>query len=113
MAKIYDEPLDAAVSTAATYSDAIDLFNPKGFSVGIVWTGDIEAAVILQLGIRLPVEDGGGIMWFDTAETFPAVPAGVAGTSGDSWDYMNANLVRLKVTPSAGDGTLKAFCTWK
>lgn len=113
MAKIFDEALNSG--TSPVYSDPIDLFNPKGFCIGIVWTGDLAATVILQLGIRLPVEDGGGIMWFDTAETFPAVPNGSnAGTSGDSWDYMDADLVRLKVTRSGGtSNTLKAFATWK
>lgn len=111
MSKIYDATLSSG--TDPVYSDAIDLYNPKGFSVGIVWTGTLGATIILQLGIRIPPEDGGGILWFDTDETFPAVPEGTAGTSGQAWDYMNANLVRLKITRSAGSGTLKAYACWK
>lgn len=111
MAKIYDATLSSG--TDPVYSDPIDLYNPKGFAVGIVWTGTLAAAVVLQLGIKLPPEDGGGTLWFDTDETFPSVPAGSAGTSGQAWDYMNANAVRLKITRASGSGDLTAYATWK
>lgn len=105
--KIYDATV--SVSDVTTYSDPIIMFKDSGFSVGISWTGTLTATITLQLGVKVPQEDGGGYVWGDTDETFPAVPAGTAGTSVESWDYQNADAVRLKVVHTGSSGVLKAY----
>lgn len=95
------------------YSSEIKLSPRAGFAIGIEWTSTLEATVVLQLGIDKPDEHGGGTFWFDTAEVFPDVPEGTAGSSGQSWGDMNADRVRLKVTRTESSGTFTAWGTWK
>lgn len=111
MSKLYDATLSSG--TDPVYSNPLDLFNPSGFGIALIWTSTLTASVTLQLGIRKPPEDGGGYAWFDTTETFPSVPAGSAGTSGQVWGDMYAHAVRLKITRSSGSGQLQAFACWK
>lgn len=107
--KIYDATLSSG--TDPVYSTPIVMSEDKGFSIAIVWAGagTLTATVTLQLGVKLPHEDGGGYAWGDSTETFPAVPANDSGTSVQSWDYQNADAVRLKITRASGSGTFKAF----
>jgi len=95
-------------SNVTTYSSAIQMNHDKGFGIGIEWTGDLVATVTLQLGMfREPGE--GGILWGDITDTFPAVPAGVAGASVYTWEAMNCHAVRFKVVRASGEGTFRAY----
>lgn len=111
MAQILNETLSSG--TTPVYSDAIKLSPRQGFCMGIEWTSTLEATAVIQLGISKFSPDDDEVFWFDTDETFPDVPAGTAGTSGQSWGLMMADRVRLKVTRSAGSGTIIAWATWK
>ena len=106
-------PSTAISDTTTVYSNPLVMFKDSGFSIAIEYTGTITAAVTLQLGIKKPVEDGGGYIWGDTTETFPSVPAGGAGSSVESWAYQNADAVRLKVVPASGTGTFRAYAKVK
>lgn len=99
--KIYDD----TVSSGTVYSDPLVMYKDKGFYIGVSWaTGLTLTSMTLQLGIKLPHEDGGGYLWADSDETFPTIPANSASSSGQSWDIMNADAVRVKMVYASGAG---------
>lgn len=102
---------DYGASTAAQYSPTMSLKRGKDivFAYRHAGTGTLVATMFVELGVSIPgyLTEAPRVQWKTTTMTFDTLPAGSANSDSETFYVGGYDCVRLKITPTAGAGTIE------